>query len=361
MSLCYKCNKSIKPASLATTVKGERYHPTCLFCSICERPLWGRPFKKSSDGSLVCDQSCEPQARPVSVDKKSITSRPSSAQKQQQFLIEQAKQNTEANKQHLDLEKYRKPLLATQITENKFCQACNQNLINKRFITFENGEMLCQDCEDRMKNPVMAQNKSGNSVECFICRKAVQGTKYITEKNGDVICENCELNGARCDKCNQLFKPNEVIRRLDFDIKYHDHCFNCKSCHKLIHSEQFFLDDSKKFPICSDCEQLSKLPKCTVCNVPINGPHLIFDEKPIHNVCLKCSGCGKNLDNDGGDDSNGYFKDKNCGLPLCFNCNLERYGKNAQNVFRLLKKMGSLSQTKIITFTVLHVKAAGQI
>lgn len=43
---CVKCNQSIKPATLAITLADKKYHPTCVSCSICHKPLWGKPFRR---------------------------------------------------------------------------------------------------------------------------------------------------------------------------------------------------------------------------------------------------------------------------------------------------------------------------
>lgn len=301
MSLCYKCNKSIKPLSLATTVKGEKYHPTCLLCTICDRPLWGRPFKKNNDGSLACENFCEPQIKPNATNKV-IISRPSSAQRQHQFLIDQAK----INMNHTNLMNLENNL-ETNIIENKVCTICNKSLINQRYITYESGEIVCQYCEDQ-KNILSKSCINEVSFECVVCSKPVKGSKFITEKNGDVICENCDLKEVRCDKCNQLFKKNEAIRRLNFDIKYHEDCFNCITCKKLILKE-FFLDETKKNPICLDCNKLSK-----------------------HTFC---SNCGINLSND-----SDYFKNQHIELPICYKCNLKLNGIKCAKCFQVIEKNG---------------------
>ena len=114
MSVCVKCNHSIKPASLATHVNGESFHPTCLSCAICSRPLWGREFKKQ-DKKLVCAEPCRPAQPPQNL---SPNDRPSSAaqRQQQQIIIEQQRfqqmQYTQLPPlpgQVSDLNMYRKP------------------------------------------------------------------------------------------------------------------------------------------------------------------------------------------------------------------------------------------------------------
>lgn len=59
--VCVKCNQRIKPVSLATVIAGENYHPMCICCSICNKQIWGRAFKKEPNGSYTCETPCKPQ------------------------------------------------------------------------------------------------------------------------------------------------------------------------------------------------------------------------------------------------------------------------------------------------------------
>ncbi|CAF0843853.1 unnamed protein product [Brachionus calyciflorus] len=338
MSICFKCNKSIKPASLATTVSGEKYHPTCISCRICERPLWGKPFKKNKDGSLSCEQPCQPLSETKPIQTLSQPNRPSSAQRQQQLILEQTVSNFDTTKTNLDM--YKKPLLDTKLTSNsdsgdKKCQSCNQFLNNKRFITYENGVKICQECEDNLKKPLIPRIISANSMTCSFCNQIVKGTKFVTEKNGDIICDNCDKNGPKCEKCKLLLKPNELIRRLNFDVKFHDECFECKNCKTHISSEEFFSDDIKKNPICQNCFELSKLPKCSVCLQALIGSHLIVENKPMHETCFKCFNCKDILSKE-----KGYFKDKTNEQAICAKCNLILNGINCAKCSQVIEKDG---------------------
>ena len=68
MPICVKCNKSIKPAGLETLVAGQSYHPTCIQCATCDKPLWGKPFKRTKTGNLVCENPCNPRMRTFTRD-----------------------------------------------------------------------------------------------------------------------------------------------------------------------------------------------------------------------------------------------------------------------------------------------------
>ena len=213
MPICKKCNLSIKPASLETTVAGESFHPTCIQCNTCDKPLWGKPFKRTKDGHLVCEQPCNPRMRtftrddapPPASGPPTNQMRPPSAQKtqpqpeqkqlalalDQQFEQQMQFQNRappldsyrkpfpdqqgypggQPQQQPPDLSMYKKPLqenfnnyngyasngappaplpMPPSYYQNKFCKVCTQPVFNKRFITFENGEIICQECDIRV-------------------------------------------------------------------------------------------------------------------------------------------------------------------------------------------------------------------
>lgn len=96
----------IKPVSLAASVAGEKYHPTCVSCALCDKPLWGKGFRVKGN-EIVCEEGClggggferggmtprdknfnvwrTPEQRTPSVP---LVKRPSSAQRQQEQLIQ---------------------------------------------------------------------------------------------------------------------------------------------------------------------------------------------------------------------------------------------------------------------------------
>jgi len=226
MPICVKCNTSIKPASLETQVAGNSYHPTCIQCATCEKPLWGKPFKRTKTGNLVCEQPCNPRMRtftrddpppPPAKDQPSTPARPPSAnktrqpeQKQLSVAIDQQLeyqkqmqfQNNSSNvSPYPPPESYRKPIQDQQFSspppqygqygqlpmpnynngpipqypvqpiqpnfnngvfqsqtappfnqqQNKICKVCGESVWgSKRYITFENGEIICQECDNRV-------------------------------------------------------------------------------------------------------------------------------------------------------------------------------------------------------------------
>lgn len=320
MSICVKCNKSIKPASLATEVGDEKFHPTCISCVKCDRPLWGKGFKRNREKKLECDPPCEPVARrPPSARQE----RPPSVQNQyiqppqQQFSNPQLFQQQQPPPQLQNVDSYRKqPSFADQSQNQmyrspqslgpKICKVCNENVQNRRFITYESGEIICQDCDNRL-NVRPPRVNSAHMIVCSCCNSTLRGTKYFTEPNGDIVCENCDSTGPRCTHCRQLFRAHDsnTRRTLANGKAYHPQCFNCSVCKNLIQTKDFYQTEFRE-PMCLDCYEISKLPKCSSCNKHISGKYFMLDNKPIHSECFKCSNCGNLLSNE----ADGFYKNK---------------------------------------------------
>lgn len=324
MSVCFKCNKSIKPASLASTIKGERYHPTCITCEICDKQLWGRPFKTNDKGKLVCEQPCTPTARPQSAQKPSQP-RPSSAQIQQQAII------SEQEKQQADPSLYKKTLLND--SQQKQCKICNETVVNQRYITYENGDIACQHCHNQISAKI-PRVKSAHFIACAVCNTTVRGTRYFTEPNGEKICEKCDLSGLRCPKCNLLFKLNDQRRSLNNGIELHEHCFECSACNIVIREKDFY-ESEQGLPMCMKCYQISKLPKCLSCGSHITTEYIIIDNKPMHNQCFKCTNCSSGLNKEVG-----YFRNKTSGGPICADCNVKLNGAKCARCLNVIEKEG---------------------
>ncbi len=335
MPICKKCNESIKPAALACTVKGEEYHPTCIYCATCNKKLWGKPFKRTKEGKLVCERACTPLiARPTTatIPPSIAKVRPGSAQ--QNRLIEQptdlsspksnannfSSLNSTPRVQNSPRPEKNQSILNTNSSSSlnyvavKTCKICKESVSNKRFITFENGEIICNDCD--LKNaPRPPRIKSAHLIVCSICNKTVQGRKYFTEPDGKIVCDSCELNAARCYKCKNLFVFNEDRRKLSNGLEFHIECFICVVCSQQINTKDFF-ENETGMPMCLSCFEISKLPKCLKCKNHISGAYLMVENQAIHYECFRCSQCESNLET-----KNGYFKHPVSGEPICMNCN----------------------------------------
>ena len=204
MSICDKCNTSITTASLATSSGDDKFHPTCISCCKCDRPLWGRGFKRNKQRKLECDPDCETNG-PIAVYR---AKKPTSASKQQNSDVPPkgfrpvyddeptvkptpnlprlepqsypsppppqssatnyppsptypprspfyptTQQQQQQPPMNYDLNQYRKQ--GTDLNGVKMCKTCGQNLHNKRYLTYENGETICQECEYNSRFPIV--------------------------------------------------------------------------------------------------------------------------------------------------------------------------------------------------------------
>jgi hypothetical protein len=343
MSVCVKCNKSIKPASLATEVAGEKFHPTCISCAICDRPLWGRDFVRTKSGKLTCAVPCEPAAPPKR-PQSAARIRPPSAQQvafqqqqqqQQQELFGNEKMNAinQPTQQDNNLEMFKRTNTAAPQNAERFCQVCNESVRNRRFITYENGDVICQECDNRLKNKPPRVN-SAHMITCSICNKTLRGSKFFTEPNGELVCENCDAKGARCAGCQKLLKSNEPLRTLANGRQFHEGCLACGVCNKQIQTKDFYQSENMT-PMCLDCYEVSKLPKCSACSRHISGAYFLIDNKPIHAECFKCAECQSPLNN-----KDGFFRNKSTGAPICSNCNIKLNGSKCFRCSQVIEKDG---------------------
>jgi hypothetical protein len=352
MPICSKCNEIIKPAALACTVSGKEYHPTCIHCGVCDKRLWGIPFVRTKDGKLVCEKTCSGKPPPPLPPPQLVRSETRTLirnDENEDFKPNSIPIATTTNAATSKLKNFNPNSFESQLDLNltprvpdattanvhseqiKKCNTCNQSVFKKRFITFENGNILCNDC-DLKQTPRPARVKSAHMIICSICNKTVRGTRYVTETNGKIVCENCELTGLRCVKCAQLFKLDENHRVLTNGDRFHSECLNCQECGNLIETNDFYETESGN-PMCLSCFEISKLPKCFKCNNHISGAFQMLDNRPIHNDCFKCAQCSIFLR------GNDYVRLAN-NETICFNCNLKLNGVECHKCSQIIVKEG---------------------
>jgi LIM domain-containing protein 2 len=337
MYTCFKCKKLIKPVSLAATVAGESFHPHCISCFSCNTPLFGKQFKKGKGGQLFCENGCQTAPAP-----------PASAEPAPR-----------AENKPVDVEKYRKPAETPRyepprgpmkpdygneaprvrfqdfndFSTNKQCKSCSKPVAGRTFITYENGDILCYDCEmaSKVKPP---RAKSAHIVICSLCNKTVHGRRYFTEPSGKIVCDSCEANAPKCAGCSRpLGVADEAVRKLSNGSQFHEHCFSCSSCGESIGAREYFEDKSNN-PLCLKCFEVEKLPKCSKCARPATGDFFMADNKPIHGECFMCDQCGQKISME-----DGYFKSAS-DKPICKNCNLANNGVKCGKCKTVIEKDG---------------------
>jgi hypothetical protein len=226
MPLCYKCNKSIKPVGLETKIAGESYHPTCIQCATCDKPLWGKPFKRTKTGSLVCEQPCNPRMRTFTRDDPPATAQPStsatparppSANKAQppeqkplsaaidQQLEYQKQMQFQNNSSHVSPypppESYRKPVQDQQFSSpppqypGPYGQSMQPNFNNNSFPQNQFPAPYGQPMQPNFNNGPIPQQQPFNQQQnkiCKVCVEPVYNKRYITFENGEIICQECD-------------------------------------------------------------------------------------------------------------------------------------------------------------------------
>ncbi|KAK5579991.1 hypothetical protein RB653_000003 [Dictyostelium firmibasis] len=96
--------------------------------------------------------------------------------------------------------------------------------------------------------------KAGNSVfhaKCFVCKECKNELEsFIRGKDGGLICDECDikLNARKCFKCQLPIQSTIVTAR---GKSFHNDCFCCASCEKIIKGGFFFVEGEF---YCSTCD-----------------------------------------------------------------------------------------------------------
>ncbi|KAM9977831.1 hypothetical protein ACTFIR_011705 [Dictyostelium discoideum] len=121
-------------------------------------------------------------------------------------------------------------------------------------------------------NPGSERVKAGTSVfhaKCFVCKECKNELEsFIRSKDGSLICDECDikLNARKCFKCQLPIQSTIVTAR---GKSFHNDCFNCASCEKIIKGGFFFVEGEF---YCSTCDakpsDKTKTPPPSVTEIP---------------------------------------------------------------------------------------------
>ncbi len=152
------------------------------------------------------------------------------------------------------------PIRKLTATLAKYCSKCKSSVLNRKYITFEDGEVNCPDCVPFSNSLTTPRPKSSHIILCSICNCTVTGTRYFTEPDNSHVCQACDLRGARCFKCKGLFKyqqPPCIVQNPSIPgtgIQLHKECFNCQQCQMPLEINNYRqLSDSSLMPVCQIC------------------------------------------------------------------------------------------------------------
>ncbi|CAF4108003.1 unnamed protein product [Rotaria sordida] len=153
-----------------------------------------------------------------------------------------------------------------------------------------------------------------NCFTCGICHKNLNNSTNtkIAVDNNEPVCAQCKLANARM--CYVCQKPILTDGSITFDTNtYHDDCFRCCQCQKLLIDETKLAKHNSK-PCCITCYDKQFAPQCSQCLKPIStGKIVTCDTKKYHSDCFRCGQCNKSLV----DEKDLYEYNSK---PCCFQC-----------------------------------------
>ncbi|PPR00663.1 hypothetical protein CVT26_012320, partial [Gymnopilus dilepis] len=127
---------------------------------------------------------------------------------------------------------------------------------------------------------------------CLRCQKVIEDGRWVSVDNGGVLCEKC-WKGMYLPKCRRCNLPIErqAVSSSDGQLKgkYHKECFNCHICHKPFPDKSFYVYDGK--PLCAYHYHEANDSLCAAarCGQPIEGPcavsHTGDRYHPEHMTC----------------------------------------------------------------------------
>ncbi|KAF5330504.1 hypothetical protein D9619_005302 [Psilocybe cf. subviscida] len=127
---------------------------------------------------------------------------------------------------------------------------------------------------------------------CMKCKKAIENGRWVSVDNGGVLCEKCWKN-MYLPKCRRCDLPIEkaAVSSSDGQLKgkYHKECFNCHTCHKPFPDKTFYVYDGKPFCAYHYHEANDSLCSAARCGQPIEGPCAVSHNgdryHPEHMTC----------------------------------------------------------------------------
>lgn len=191
-----------------------------------------------------------------------------------------------------------------QQNQLKSCSICQKMILDGKFICLKD-KQIHVDC-----------------FRCSICSKDLSTQTNIREIQSKIVCLECFTDefASECVHCHQSIIDGKSIEF--HGNKYHQLCFVCCFCKKLIDDERVHSIQSK--PCCQICYRTNILPKCVKCSQPIEDQQIIYRDNRYHQQCFTCSLCQQTIQQKQFPTQNGNPFCSNCYqtkiLPKCFKC-----------------------------------------
>jgi len=119
------------------------------------------------------------------------------------------------------------------------------------------------------------------------------------------------MSGPRCFRCGSNITAGQTFLNA-LGHPWHDRCFTCKKCDKLLGTGDFYNLNSE--PYCNECHSTHDVPICADCQQPLRrgSDFLRFDGVSYHVHCFTCNNCNRELN------TNDFFR--NNGKRYCGSC-----------------------------------------
>jgi hypothetical protein len=277
---CSKC-KDLINGSNEIKFNNRYYHGDCFKCCHCDSNLNGstnNKLKLSKDGEPMCS-SCElSEAKICYVCQKSIVN--------EEIII------FDKNNYHKDCfncNECHKSLVDEKNLQKHNSKACCIECFNKHF-----AERCCECSEPICNGKSTGYNGKSYHFDCFrcsLCNKVISGGEFA-EHDSKRCCVECydQHFSIKCCKCLKIILNGQYINYND--KMFHPNCFRCDNCNKVITDKEFPTHDGK--PCCVQCYDEHFSSKCVYCLKSIsNAKSIIYNDKKYHEDCFRCGQCDK--------------------------------------------------------------------
>ena len=184
------------------------------------------------------------------------------------------------------------------------CKRCRETLSDREFFFLEE-DFICNECMQPAVQcnackqgilpsvPYLKFESQAWHKECFyciICKESLIG-KGFQNYDANVICQECykEKVSKKCLVCLKSITGTGIQYNFRW---YHQECFQCTGCKKLLSGEKVLEKQDQLF--CQECTAKSA-KRCHACRGSITSRHTIYDGKTYHLDCFKCTGCGTSI------------------------------------------------------------------
>ncbi|EGC39983.1 hypothetical protein DICPUDRAFT_96403 [Dictyostelium purpureum] len=347
---CSSCHGSLEKGYVPGDDGSSKYCTQCI-CDLCHSPLIGNFQVK--DGKKICDdctcKSCGKGLEDGFFEEGISKYCEPCANNRKKQPVQKAAQHTHGDhcdhgKSHSHSPTKISPTSTTNTNSNKpkdNCKICNKTLDGKqkkgddrdKFCTPHEKDGCCGKCNKEINGPALQALDKNWHPECFSCEKCDHKFKPNEQikksSKGNPLCGPCSSGGNnKCKECNKDIVGNGVEGH---DGVYHNGCFKCRSCDKVLKDSYQEIDNE---PYCDPCAK--QLNQVSQGNKPQQGPFITSGWKDTdncdsckkslhgevaktgpstyyHKGCFKCQGaaCGAAL-------INGYFPNNN--KPYCKPC-----------------------------------------